>query len=156
MNKKDGSLFVYVEVANHFLAKYATVEVIAETVSDIHSFTQDPSTFGDGVLGRTLDESSPLWTGVRGAYLKGLFTEGLQPSTRHSMRAYRRNDEEAFMHALARHAAFLLRLQARKTYAEYVDRQRQPNRGSRETSSPVLTVQSSGTASSRKSSESPC
>lgn len=43
LNKEDGSLFAHAEVVNLFLATYATDDMIADTVSDLHSFTQDPS-----------------------------------------------------------------------------------------------------------------
>lgn len=128
LNKKNGSLFAYAEVVNQLLDTYATGDVIADTVSNIYSFTQVPSI-------SAMVNSDPLWTTVLlcarvyvEAQLKELFIEGLQPSNRHSMRAYLGINMRAFKEALARNSGSLRRLQVGMTYAEDVFRRRQPNR----------------------------
>lgn len=55
-NKEDWSLFAYAEGVNHLLVMYATEDVIAETISGIHSITQGPNI--------PTTYSNALWTKV--------------------------------------------------------------------------------------------
>lgn len=90
------------------------------------------------------------------AQLKSLFIERLQPSFHHSMQEYLGIGKKPSMQELARFADSHCRLQVKMAYTEDVDRQRQRGRGNREMTLSVLSLQSSGALSSRKSLETSC